>query len=97
MIIRNVIISERIQEKLWSKHHVDDFEVEEVFSNYPYFEFRERGKVISDEDMYSAWGRTNSGRYLIVFFIYKLNQDALIMSARDMNKNERKHYAKARH
>lgn len=56
MIIRNVIISERIQEKLWSKHHVDDFEVEEVFSNYPYFEFRERGKVISDEDMYSAWG-----------------------------------------
>lgn len=91
------MISERIQEKLWSKHLVDYFEVEEVFSNHPYFEFRERGKVISDEDMYSAWGRTNSGQYLIVFFIYKLNQDALIMSAWDMNKNERKHYAKARH
>ena len=42
------------------------------------------------EDLYAALGRTESGRYLIVFFIYKLSGEAFILSARDMDDKERK-------
>lgn len=96
MFIRQIIILEDVEEKLWRKHHVQDFEVHAVFESRPYFEFRERGELIEGEDLYTAWGRTDAGRYLIVFFIYKFTQDVLILSARDMTKNERKFYAKAK-
>lgn len=41
-----------------------------------------------------ALGRTEAGRYLAVLFILKLNDEALILSARDMARNERKHYGR---
>ena len=46
------------------------------------------------EDVYRAWGRTETGRYLVVFFVHKLTHEALILSARDMDKKERRSYAK---
>ena len=36
----------------------------------------------------------DSGRYLAVFFILKKTREALIVSARDMDKAERRSYAK---
>lgn len=51
------------------------------------------GKV-EGEHLYNALGRTNSGRYLSIFFIEKLNNKALIVTARDMNNNEKKKYEK---
>jgi len=54
---------------------------------------RESGKV-EGEDLYNALGRTESGRYLSVFFIRKLGNKALIITARDMNTRERKRYEK---
>ena len=39
--------------------------------------------------MYSASGQTDAGRYLIVFFIHKQDNTALILSARDMDKKEK--------
>ncbi|MDZ7291714.1 MAG: BrnT family toxin [candidate division KSB1 bacterium] len=96
MFIRQVIIPENVEEKLWHKHHVEDFEVHAVFESRPHFEFRERGELIEGEDLYAAWGRTDAGRHLIVFFIYKFTQDALILSARDMTKSERTFYAKVK-
>jgi uncharacterized DUF497 family protein len=39
-------------------------------------------------------GQAASGRYLIVFFIYKKDGRAIILSARDMTPAERKRYAK---
>jgi uncharacterized DUF497 family protein len=42
--------------------------------------------------VYSASGQTDAGRYLIVFFIHKPNNTALILSARDMDKKERRRY-----
>jgi uncharacterized DUF497 family protein len=39
-----------------------------------------------------ALGRTEAGRYLAVVFIRKKNNHALIVSARDMVKKERKQY-----
>ena len=41
-----------------------------------------------------ALGQTNAGRYLAVLFIYKKTKEALILSARDMAKKERRQYAK---
>ena len=32
--------------------------------------------------------------FLVIFFIKKFGSRALIITARDMNRNERKHYAK---
>jgi uncharacterized DUF497 family protein len=49
------------------------------------------------EDVYMALGQTNAGRYLTVLFIYKKKaKEALILSARDMAKKERKRYEKKR-
>jgi len=39
-------------------------------------------------------GQTHEGRYLVVFFIWKTEGEALILSARDMDEKERRSYAK---
>ncbi len=44
------------------------------------------------EDVYAAIGQTDAGRYLIVFFIHKPANTALILSARDMDEKERRRY-----
>lgn len=68
-------------------------EVEEVVSgNYRIFK-RESGKV-EGEDLYNVLGRTRAGRYLSVFFIKKLGNKVLIITARDMNQRERRRYEK---
>lgn len=82
-----------ILEKLEVKHHVNQDEVEQVFFNKPRFFFVEQGNT-PNEDVYSASGQTDAGRYLIVFFIRKPNYIALILSARDMNQKERKRYGR---
>ena len=46
------------------------------------------------ENVYAAMGQTNAGRYLIVFFVRKKTQQALILSARDMTRSERRRYEK---
>ncbi|RPH90216.1 MAG: BrnT family toxin, partial [Desulfobacteraceae bacterium] len=78
-----------VVEKLAVKHHVTEDEVEEVFFSHPLFRFAEHGHC-NGEDVYSALGRTDAGRYLIIFFIYKPKNLALIVSARDMDTKERR-------
>ncbi len=80
-----------IVDKLAVKHHVTQEEVEEVFFDRPKYRFVEYGRR-SGEDVYSAIGQTDAGRYLIVFFIHKSGNRALILSARDMDQKERKRY-----
>ena len=77
-----------ILEKLAVKHHVTQDETEEVFFNRPRYRF--------GEDVYSVSGQTDAGRYLIVFFIHKPDHTALILSARDMDKKERRRYEQKR-
>ncbi len=91
MYIDNFIWLPDIAEKLAVKHHVSEEEAEEVFFNRPHFRFIEYGYE-QGEDVYSASGHTDAGRYLIVFFLYKPKNTALILSARDMDKKERKRY-----
>lgn len=93
MKIVGLIWFDEIVEKLIRKHNVQQREVREVLSNKPHFRFVEKGHRLG-ENVYAAMGRTDSGRYLIVFFIYKVDKRALILSARDMTKTERKLYEK---
>jgi uncharacterized DUF497 family protein len=80
-----------IIEKLEAKHQVSQDEVEEVFFNAPRYRFVESGHR-PGEDVYSASGQTDSGRYLIVFFIHKTGNTALVLTARDMDSKERRRH-----
>ncbi len=91
MKIIGFIWYEKIIEKLEYKHHVQQDEVREIFDNNPKFRYVEKG-LQPEENVYAAFGRTNSARYLIIFFIYKIGKKALIVSARDMSHAERKKY-----
>lgn len=46
------------------------------------------------ENLYSAMGKTEDGGDLIVFFIHKEDARALIISARNMDKGEKKRYGR---
>ena len=93
MKINGVIWLRNVIDKLLWKHHVAADEVEEVFSRSPRYRFLEEGDV-EGEDLYSALGRTEAGRYLTVYFLHKGTGDALVISARDMTKKERRLYGK---
>ncbi|HLC15963.1 MAG TPA: BrnT family toxin [Thermodesulfovibrionia bacterium] len=93
MRIEGFIWYRDIVDKLLWKHDVSREEVEEVFHNKPKFKLLEKGKIKS-ENLYSARGQTNAGRYLSVLFIYKQTKEALIVTARDMDSKERKNYGK---
>lgn len=80
-----------ILEKLAAKHNVTQDEAEEIFFNRPRYRFIEAGHR-EGESIYSVGGQTDAGRYLIIFFIHKQANTALILSARDMEKNERRLY-----
>jgi uncharacterized DUF497 family protein len=91
--ITGLIWLAEIIEKLEQKHHVQQEEVREVFRRRPRFRFVEKGHR-RGENVYVAQGRTEAGRYVNVFFVYKKNQRALILSARDMTPTERRQYGK---
>ncbi|MBU0510481.1 MAG: BrnT family toxin [Chloroflexi bacterium] len=78
-------------DKIAAKHHVTQNEAEDIFFNSHRYHFVEKG-LRTNEDVYSVTGQTNAGRYLIVFFIRKRNNIALIISARDMDKKERRRH-----
>ncbi len=89
MKVTGFIWHEKIIEKLERKHKVQRNEVREVFANYPYFRFVEKGHQ-SSENVYAALGQTKAGRYLIIFFVYKKDKSAFIISARNMTHAERR-------
>jgi uncharacterized protein len=82
-----------VVDKLAWKHSVTPEEVEEALTSARRFRFIEVGDV-EGEDLYAAMGRTAAGRYLITYFVYKTTREALIVSARDMTKREKRAYAK---
>ena len=93
MKLTGIIWLRDVVDKLLGKHNVTTDEVEDVFSHAPRYRFIETGDV-EGEDLYTALGQTAAGRYLIVYFVHKTTGEALVISARDMTKNERKSYAK---
>ncbi len=93
MEIKDLIITSEIFDKLIWKHNVQEFEIREIFRDAPRYRFIEKGRF-KGEHMYLVLGVTDPGRYLSVFFVYKKNKNALIVTARDMTDKERKRYAK---
>lgn len=93
MYIDDFIWLPEVVEKLAVKHHVTQEEVEEVFFNRPRFRFVESGYT-PGEDVFAATGQTDTGRYLIVFFIHKRGNLALIVTARDMDRKERRRHGR---
>ena len=93
MNIEGVFIPRDVREKLWNKHHVTHEEVEEVLDSNPRFHFAETGHV-HGENLYRAIGQTDGGRHLVIIFVYKSDQSALVISARDLTAKERRQYAK---
>ncbi|MDI6808213.1 MAG: BrnT family toxin [Candidatus Eisenbacteria bacterium] len=91
MKISTVVWLGDIAEKLLARHKVTQEEVREVLNGSPRFRYVEKGHR-PGENVYAALGRTGPGRYLIVFFVYKGGRQALILSARDMTRGERKRY-----
>lgn len=91
MEIYEVVWRNQFVEKLAIKHNVSTDEVEEVLFGRPFVRFWQKGDVAGD-DLYLAYGQTSAGRYLVVFFISKLYQTVLPISARDMTSSERRYY-----
>ena len=89
--IYEIIWRNEFIEKLASKHNVLTDEVEEVLFGSPFIRFWEKGET-AGEDLYLAYGQTDAGRYLVVFFIRKPQNMALPISARDMTTSERRYY-----
>ena len=92
-LIKAFIWPAGIIEKCFAKHDVVPNEAEAAFSNSPKFKRWENGDV-EGEDFYQCLGKTDEGRFLTIFFIFKKTGEALIISARDMDPKEKRRYGK---
>jgi uncharacterized DUF497 family protein len=93
MKVTGIIWLRGVVDKLSWKHNVTTDEVEEIFNRSPRYRFIESGDV-QGENLYAALGQTEAGRYLIVYFVHKKTGEALVISARDMTRKERKTYGR---
>lgn len=77
------------------KHGVSDGEAEQVFFNAPLLMVDDI-KHSQQEQRFQALGRTSHGRLLHIIFTIRLDGQLIrVISARDMNRKERKHYEQA--
>ena len=76
-------------EKNWLKHGVSPLECEQVFFNQPFI--APDTKHSNKEERFFVLGRTDFDRYLFLVFTIR-KQRIRIISARDMNRKERKIY-----
>ena len=91
MRLYEVIWKDKFVNKIESKHNVIAEEIEQILFSNPHIRRAEKGSI-KGENLYVAYGQTEGGRYLVVFFIYKYNKAALPISARDMTNLERRYY-----
>ncbi len=76
--------------KNWRSHLITNKEAEEVFVNLPKVLLVDKKHLIVEERLIIL-GRTNKGRRLTIAFTIRNNKFRII-SARDMNKKERRKY-----
>jgi uncharacterized DUF497 family protein len=93
MRIEEIVWLRDVVDKLSYKHGVEIFEVEEALKRSPKFRFLEKGER-GGEDVYMALGQTDAGRYLVILFIHKPVNIALVLSARNMTPDERRKYGR---
>ncbi len=93
MIIKEIIWLRQFAEKIERKHQVSQAEVDETLVKQPQVRRMRRGDR-KGEDLYRAGGQTDAGRCLSIFFIYKGQGRALVISARDADTKELRSYGK---
>ena len=71
MKINGIIWLRDVVDKIAYKHKVETYEVEETLSGKPKFRFVEKGHR-PGENVYAAFGQSEAGRYLIVYFVHKI-------------------------
>lgn len=76
-------------EKNWLKHGVSPLECEQIFFNQPFIAPDLSHSLT--EDRFFVLGRTDADRYLFLVFTMR-GKKIRVISARDMNKKERKIY-----
>jgi uncharacterized DUF497 family protein len=69
-----------------TKHHVEDWECEQVFFNEPLLVFDDPQHSLV-EKRWAAFGRTDGGRLLVVIFTRR-GKLLRVISAREMNRKE---------
>jgi hypothetical protein len=79
--------------KNWEGHRVSHVECEEVFFNSPLV-VKSYPMHSGEEERYYVFGRTDAGRMLFIVFTIR-SKKIRVISARDMNKKERKTYEEA--
>ena len=72
------------------KHHVENWECEQIFFNEPLIILEDPKHSLS-EKRWAAFGKTDAGRLLTIVFTKRGNL-LRVISARDMNRKERKYY-----
>jgi uncharacterized DUF497 family protein len=77
-------------DKNFIKHNVENWECEQLFFNKPLLVLDDLIHSVA-EKRWAAFGRTDAGRHLVVVFTKRGNL-LRVISARDMNKKERKFY-----
>ncbi len=91
MQLNEVIWKDYFVDKIEIKHGVSTDEIEEVLFSKPHVRRAQKGHI-KGEDFRAAYGQTEAGRYLIVFFIRKAGAAALPISARDITDSEERYY-----
>lgn len=72
------------------KHNVENWECEQVFFNTPLLVLDDPTHSLS-EKRWAAFGKTDAGRLLVVVYTKRGNL-LRVISAREMNRKERKYY-----
>src|SRR5262245_26418325 len=93
MRIDYIVCPDNIADKIASKHRLTVREARQALLSKPRIRFAEQGHI-ANNDVYAAFGQTFSGRYAVVFFVYKPDTATSIISARDMSTKERRAYGR---
>jgi hypothetical protein len=81
-------------DKNWTKHGVENWETEQIFFNKPLIVLDDPIHSLS-EKRWAAFGKSEGGRLLVVIFTVR-EKLIRVISARDMNRKERRFYEKER-
>src|ERR1051325_1614425 len=93
VVISRIIWKDQFVQKLAEKHGVSQSEAEEVLNARPHIRKMSKGQV-RGENVYAAFGQSEAGRYLVIFYILKLTGAIMPISGRDMDEAERKYYGR---
>lgn len=85
MRFSDIEYSQAVAEKLWSKHRVEVEEVKQVLN-------AEVGARRTRDGLYQVMGRSEAGRYLMVIVRDLGGGRGRLITARDMDQQERRRY-----